>query len=85
MKLATIAFPALWKRTTLLDYARSAHPRETVRIVEWHSSVAEDGWEPFLWLANPDGFDDYRLGHSRLTAASGGSERTSLPGGVGTP
>lgn len=61
-RIVTVAFPAKWRRSTLLAYARRAHsPQgETVRILTWHPLVDELG-EP-LWLANHEAFTDYRQG-----------------------
>lgn len=60
-RVVTIAFPSRWSKSTLLDYVRRNHPNETVRILEWHPTRST-GWEPRLWLANPDGFTNYAEG-----------------------
>ena len=59
---ATVVFPARWTRSTLLRYCRSEHPDETVRIVEWHPTCRFGEWSPSMFLANPEGFADYRTG-----------------------
>lgn len=63
--VASLVFPARWEKRTLLRYVRAEHPNETVVLLDW--PPAFEGWNALLWLANPDGFNDYARG-TRATA-----------------
>jgi hypothetical protein len=59
----SVICPAHWKKGQFLSYARSEHPDDTVKIVEWKPTCKdENSWEPRLWIANPSGFADYARG-----------------------
>lgn len=64
VRIVNIAFPARWKKSTLLKYVRSVHnPKgHTVRLVEWGPLIYDKENEEPLWLANPSGFVDFNSG-----------------------
>lgn len=56
----TVAFPAGWERSTLLEYVEAEHPGVDARILEWHKVPSFT--EPPVWIANPAAFRDYANG-----------------------
>lgn len=65
----TVICPASWEKSAFLEYVRSEHPDDGVRIIEWREPYGDGSWLPKAWLVNPQGFSDFVRGEREVSYA----------------